>query len=42
MFALNFFFLGVIGEQVRLIGQTVRSVPLVIERERVNFDDIVS
>lgn len=38
MFATVLLFLGLIGEQVRLIAQTVRNVPLVIEKERVNFD----
>jgi hypothetical protein len=37
LFALVFFFLGLIGEQVRLISEMVRNVPLVIEKERVNF-----
>ena len=32
-----FFFLGLIGEQVRLISERTRNGPLVIERERVNF-----
>ena len=31
------FFLGLIGEQVRIIALTVRDVPLVIEAERINF-----
>jgi len=35
--ALNFFFLGLIGEQVRVIAQMSRGVPLVIEKERINF-----
>ncbi len=30
-------FLGMIGEQVRLISEIVRNRPLVIEKERVNF-----
>lgn len=29
--------LGMIGEQVRLISEIVRNVPLVVEKERVNF-----
>ncbi|MEO8812687.1 MAG: glycosyltransferase family 2 protein [Caulobacteraceae bacterium] len=37
MFALIFLFLGLIGEQVRLISEMARNTPLVIERERVNF-----
>jgi len=36
---LNFLFLGLIGEQVRTIAMTVRNVPLVVERERVNFPE---
>jgi glycosyltransferase involved in cell wall biosynthesis len=30
-------FLGVLGDQVRLIAERTREVPLVIERERINF-----
>jgi glycosyltransferase involved in cell wall biosynthesis len=37
LFAFVFFFLGLIGEQVRLISEMVRNVPLVIEKERINF-----
>ena len=36
-FATMCLFLGLIGEQVRLISEIARNVPLVIERERVNF-----
>jgi glycosyltransferase involved in cell wall biosynthesis len=36
-FAAICFFLGFIGEQVRLIAEIVRDAPLVVERERVNF-----
>jgi len=36
-FALLFMFLGLIGEQVRLIAEMSRRVPLVIEKERINF-----
>ena len=36
-FATVCLFLGLIGEQVRLISETVRNTPLVIEKERVNF-----
>jgi glycosyltransferase involved in cell wall biosynthesis len=32
-----FFFLGLIGDQVRLISERTRHAPLVIEAERVNF-----
>lgn len=38
-FASLAFFLGLIGEQVRVISDIVRSTPLVVERERVNFPD---
>lgn len=37
-FSLILLFLGLIGEQVRIISDMVRNVPLVTERERVNFD----
>jgi glycosyltransferase involved in cell wall biosynthesis len=36
-FAAICFFLGFIGEQVRIIAEIVRETPLVVERERVNF-----
>lgn len=36
-FALLFLFLGIIGDQVRLIAERTRQAPLVIERARVNF-----
>lgn len=36
-FALCFLFLGLIGEQLRLVTEIARGVPLVVERERVNF-----
>jgi len=38
-FALIFLFLGLLGEQVRLISEMTRNVPLVTEKERVNFPD---
>jgi glycosyltransferase involved in cell wall biosynthesis len=38
-FSLVFFFLGLMGEQIRLISDIVRNTPLVIEKERVNFPD---
>jgi hypothetical protein len=38
-FATICLFLGLIGEQVRLISEMVRNTPLVIEKERVNFPD---
>jgi len=37
--ALLFVFLGLIGDQVRLISERSRQTPLVTERERVNFPD---
>lgn len=37
LFAILFLFLGLIGEQVRIISERTRHVPLVLERERVNF-----
>ena len=36
-FATLCLFLGLIGEQVRLISEMVRNTPLVVEKERVNF-----
>jgi polyisoprenyl-phosphate glycosyltransferase len=39
--ALLFLFLGMIGEQVRLISERTRATPLVVERERINFQDSV-
>jgi hypothetical protein len=37
MFAMLLLFLGLIGEQVRMLAERSRNVPLVIEAERVNF-----
>ncbi|WP_254602566.1 glycosyltransferase family 2 protein [Sphingomonas bacterium] len=37
--ALLFGFLGLMGDQIRLIAERGRETPLVIERERVNFPD---
>lgn len=37
MFAVLLLFLGLIGEQVRMLAERSRNVPLVIERERLNF-----
>jgi polyisoprenyl-phosphate glycosyltransferase len=37
MFAVLLLFLGLIGEQVRMLAERSRNVPLVIEEERVNF-----
>jgi hypothetical protein len=36
-FGVTLVFLGLMGEQVRLIAKTVRGEPLVVEKERVNF-----
>ena len=36
-FGVTFLFLGLIGEQVRLIAEMARNTPLVTEKERVNF-----
>ena len=38
-FGLLFIFLGLVGDQIRLISERTRQTPLVIERERVNFPD---
>jgi len=37
MFAVLLLFLGMIGEQVRMLAERSRNVPLVIEEERLNF-----
>ena len=37
MFAVLLLFLGLIGEQVRMLAERSRNVPLVIEQERLNF-----
>lgn len=37
MFAVLLLFVGLIGEQVRMLAERSRNVPLVIEAERVNF-----
>lgn len=37
--SLLFIFLGMIGDQVRLISERTRATPLVVERERVNFPE---
>ncbi len=39
LFAVLFFFLGFLGEQVRLVALGLRETPLVVERERINFGD---
>lgn len=38
-FALLFVFLGLLGDQTRLISERTRKTPLVFERERVNFPE---
>ncbi len=37
MFAVLLLFIGLIGDQVRLLAERSRNVPLVIEQERINF-----
>lgn len=37
LFSIVLLFLGLIGDQVRLLAERMRNVPLVIEEERVNF-----
>ncbi len=37
MFSILLLFVGLIGEQVRVISERTRNVPLVIEGERINF-----
>ncbi len=37
LFSVIFLFLGLIGEQIRMIAERTRNVPLVIEQERLNF-----
>ena len=34
-----FVFIGIVGDQIRLISERSRDTRLVIERERVNFPD---
>jgi glycosyltransferase involved in cell wall biosynthesis len=36
-FALLFGFLGILGDNVRIISERTRKTPLVLERERINF-----
>lgn len=38
-FGILFLFLGLFGDQIRLISERQRGMPLVVERERINFDD---
>jgi len=37
-FSLIFFFIGILGEQVMVVSARVRGGPLVIEKERINFN----
>jgi polyisoprenyl-phosphate glycosyltransferase len=37
-FALLFGFLGLLGDNLRIISERTRRTPLVIEKERVNFE----
>lgn len=37
-FALLFGFLGLLGDNIRIISERTRQTPLVIERERINFE----
>ena len=37
LFCLCFISLGILGEHVRMISERTRAVPLVIEKERINF-----
>ncbi len=37
LFAIVLLFLGLIGDQVRLLAERMRNMPLVIEEERLNF-----
>ena len=38
-FALLFGFLGLLGDNVRIVSERTRRTPLVVERERINFTD---
>lgn len=42
LFAMLLLFLGLIGDQVRLLAERNRNVPLVIEEERINFPAVRS
>jgi hypothetical protein len=37
--SIQFFFLGILGEYVGMILTHVRNMPLVVERERINFTE---
>jgi hypothetical protein len=36
--SIQFFFLGILGEYIGSILTQTRNMPLVIEKERINFD----
>ncbi len=38
LFSMLLLFLGVVADQVRLLSERVRNIPLVIEEERLNFE----
>jgi glycosyltransferase involved in cell wall biosynthesis len=40
LFSILFLFIGLLGEQVRLISERTRNVSLVIEQERINFEPL--
>ena len=39
LFSVMLLFLGLIGDQVRLLAERMRNIPLVIEEQRLNFPD---
>ena len=39
---VDFFFIGILGEYIGAIHSQVRKRPMVIERERINFDRAAS
>lgn len=39
MFAVLLLFMGLIGEQIRILAERSRGVPLVIEEARINFPE---
>lgn len=42
LFSINFLFVGLLGEQIRMISERSRDVPLVIEQERLNFPPAIT
>lgn len=40
LFSVMLLFLGLIGDQVRLLAERMRNIPLVIEEQRLNFPDL--